>query len=105
VCSPATETKGGGRKSEVNAGELGLATASSEARATTSGSRRRAGLGLGRGAPGLAFIGARARQARTLSSGGGVAESAYGRKLGVPYRARRLGRSGLGRAHGLDPIR
>jgi hypothetical protein len=105
VCSPATEMKGGGRKSEVNAGELGLAAASSEARATASGSRRRAGLGLARGSLGLAIIGAWPGPARTPPGGGGVADLASGRKLGGPRRARRLGRSRLGRAHGLGPIR
>jgi hypothetical protein len=63
------------------AGELGLAAASSEARATASGSRRRTGLGLARGAPGLAFIGVRAGQARTPQAAAttAVPDSARGR--------------------------
>jgi hypothetical protein len=58
----------------------------------------------------VAFIGARAREARVLTPQAAaapapdMADSASGRRLDGPRRARRLGRSGLGRAHGLGPI-
>jgi hypothetical protein len=58
-----------------------------------------------------AFIGVRAREARVLTPQAAaapapvVADSASGRRLDGPRRAKRLGRSVLGRAHELGPIR
>jgi hypothetical protein len=67
---------------------------------------RVAALGHARGAPCLAFIGARAGQLAGPPAPA-VADSAYGRRLAGPRRARRLGRrrwAGAGQAYGLGPL-
>jgi hypothetical protein len=118
VCSPATQTKGGGRKSEVNAGGGSVQPPRAAAvralrgggapRAALRGRRRRNRLGRTREALPPPFMG---RAEHACRGRGGAAQSwpatASGRWASAgpagPERSG-CGRAGAGRAFGLGPF-